>query len=328
MLATDVLPNELLLEIFSSCDTNSKAALCPVSKLFRQFVEPKMYEIVDIVGGDWRCPIVAFERALFAKPERAHWVRDLSIEAASYQNQSGGTPGAMILDVQKIDRILCKTTELHRLCLKIWHWKNISEFRSLKTGLFPQLRIFQPMTPNFYYIHNSQLAIITSFLNRHPGLSHLYLGGLVPEHSVRSSVYLPNLVVLEGPHSILEHAPKLCSLKLTVPVAWGTDVAFDLTRFSSISHLAFAVQGSIQNIEVAFELLKQQLPRVTFLAIMRQPPYYGSISVGLVSLQRNVVLISTRIWLQLFRDTFQISSIFNRSSYTVQVLSINSSAIL
>ncbi|KAJ7593890.1 hypothetical protein C8J56DRAFT_884645 [Mycena floridula] len=153
----NALPNELTTEIIRLCDSSSQVALCRVSKLFKQLAHRWLYRIVWLKQNP---QVVAFEAILSANPQYAAWVRSLT---------------SLSTDRYHIPGILKSTTELSQLSVN-----------SLDVIYLDQLSLVQLqfLSIRGYVITSHQLFILTSFLNRHPAISHLAVSfGTLPNLS-------------------------------------------------------------------------------------------------------------------------------------------------
>ncbi|KAJ7593816.1 hypothetical protein C8J56DRAFT_422143 [Mycena floridula] len=136
----NVLPNELTTEIISLCDSSSQAALCCVSKCFKQLAHRRLYQIVCLEDDPG---ITSFDRVVSKNPQYAGWIRNLTINPSK----------TSVLD---LTNILQGTTELCHLSLElpavVPDWARLS---------FPRMKILR-----FYGYDKTDQAVLWSFLNR------------------------------------------------------------------------------------------------------------------------------------------------------------------
>ncbi|KAJ7593807.1 hypothetical protein C8J56DRAFT_421994 [Mycena floridula] len=185
----NALPNELTAEVISLCNSSSQAALCRVSKLFKQLAQRQLYQIVYL---DHTLQVISFDATLSTNPQYGAWVRSLNIKP--YRSISG---------------ILKSTKGLRQLSV---NWQAADELEKFS---FSHLRILSLTDFGFT---ESIISIVTSFLSRHPGISHLATsyGPADPSDSETMKVDLPNLTTFQGDPNILGNCPKLRSARFSL----------------------------------------------------------------------------------------------------------------
>ncbi|KAJ7573571.1 hypothetical protein C8J56DRAFT_511370 [Mycena floridula] len=244
----NVLPNELTTEIISLCDCGNQAALCRVSKRFKELAHRLLYQIVDIEDVS---SVISFDRVVSDNPQYATWVRELII----------GIPddGASGTDVDALDatnRILQSTTELRVL---VMHWWK-TDIISFQTFSFPHLHIlklsgdaiFEPEQPN-----------IAPFVSRHPTISQLVTYLFDDRDNVHPAplINLPNITRYQGMSlDFLANTPKLRSAHLLITKPDALNV---FARFCGCQDLGVDIDSfEPQVIRDLFDCLQRHLPHL------------------------------------------------------------------
>ncbi|KAJ7581361.1 hypothetical protein C8J56DRAFT_1057351 [Mycena floridula] len=238
----NILPGEMTTEIISYCDTTSKAALCRVSKHFKQLAHRQLYQIVKLGAGE---NIISFGEALSANPEYTTWIRDLSMETF---DSEGSEP---------VNRILRSATELRKLSLE-WLMDMPACLQNLT---FPRLQTLQ-LGGDY---HGG--TIVPAFINRHPTLLHLASSF----HKETQQLNLPNLITYRGGSSlsVLGTVPRLRSVSLVLShIGTSSDVLNVLTRFSGLQNLVISsTRLGMPTIRHIFNLLIDNFPHLKSLKL-------------------------------------------------------------
>ncbi|KAJ7584813.1 hypothetical protein C8J56DRAFT_1166084, partial [Mycena floridula] len=117
----NILPNELTTEIISLCDSNTQAALCRVSRLFQQFANRRLYQIMSLKS---KPAIISFDKVVSDIPQYAAWVRDLSIRYPSSVD---------VTQAKACDHILQSIREMHRVSIECLTSSTFADIRSATT---------------------------------------------------------------------------------------------------------------------------------------------------------------------------------------------------
>ncbi|KAJ7589018.1 hypothetical protein C8J56DRAFT_1163988 [Mycena floridula] len=243
----NVLPNELMTEIISLCDYDSQAALCRVSKLFKELSHRILYRIVCLEDVS---AITSFDRVVSSNPLYATWVIQLVIQNEDEDNAEA--------TLEATNRILQKTTELQTLVL---------QWLTTDTPIFAKF--------SFHRLHELLLlgyvpdpTVVTAFVNRHPKLSRLFTFINREDDPIRLLFDLPDLLGYHGiAPSTLASAPKLRSLHLLIH---GPDALDALERFSSCQDLVIEFLLDIvapDDFRNIFNLLQRHTPQIKSLLL-------------------------------------------------------------
>ncbi|KAJ7092105.1 hypothetical protein C8R43DRAFT_1049912 [Mycena crocata] len=156
------MPAEILREIASSVDAaKDTSALCTVSRLFNAVTVPVLYRNLDLgtVESTLRC----FE-TLIRHPTRHGYVRSVRIEILA-SDERDYIPTDLIFPLESVLRTL---RHLEHLYLRI------PDFDDRFLVIFATLAL--PNLHTFSIIHPGSFSpLLSSFLNRHPHLTHLDL---------------------------------------------------------------------------------------------------------------------------------------------------------
>ncbi|KAJ7593809.1 hypothetical protein C8J56DRAFT_422034 [Mycena floridula] len=205
----NVLSSELMTEIIVLCNSSSQAALCCVSKVFKQLAQRWLYQIVCL---DQAQSLNSFHAALSANPQYGAWVRNLAIAGYPTGYRTAG--------------ILENTKALRHLSVR---WEHAHEWEKLS---FAHLGSFS--ITGYTIIDNSYQSLIPSFLNRHPTISHLAVSFSSAYFPRILRADLPNLIAFQGDPNILGKTPKLRSVRLALTALSDLSI---LERFPSCQNI-------------------------------------------------------------------------------------------
>ncbi|KAF7361588.1 hypothetical protein MSAN_01192900 [Mycena sanguinolenta] len=221
------LPNELLVHIIQQSPNADQAALCRLSKLFRDLCLPVLYRAVKLKDP---CSSTAFCSGIIENSSRADVVRSFILDVSYEDFRIDGRDDLVLASLKLMSRL--EHFSFSGLMLDANHHSRIL----LEEYHFPQLISCNLWFPTFSTPLSDLVAL---FLTRHPTLKRVHLHSnsrMVTSRSPRIS--LPNLEIYVGkaPFILGIDAIRLKEVQLTWSDTDSADVDKIISRISSMTN--------------------------------------------------------------------------------------------